>query len=126
MPNVIHFEIHATEPKILVDFYTNLFGWKISQWEGPMEYYLVDSGEAALGGAIQRRPEGTPPGDHPVNAFVCTVEVEDLEAMLGKSTALGASIQLPKMPVPGIGWMAYIKDPDGNLLGMMQTDAQAA
>jgi predicted enzyme related to lactoylglutathione lyase len=29
------------------------------------------------------------------------------------------------MPVPGIGWLAYVKDPDGNILGLMQSDANA-
>jgi hypothetical protein len=33
---------------------------------------------------------------------------------------------VPKMPVPGVGWLAYAKDPDGNIFGMMQTDASAS
>jgi predicted enzyme related to lactoylglutathione lyase len=30
------------------------------------------------------------------------------------------------MPVPGVGWLAYAKDPDGNIFGMMQNDASAS
>jgi predicted enzyme related to lactoylglutathione lyase len=30
------------------------------------------------------------------------------------------------MAIPGIGWLAYVKDPDGNIFGMMQMDAGAA
>jgi predicted enzyme related to lactoylglutathione lyase len=35
-------------------------------------------------------------------------------------------VAVPKMPVPGIGWLAYVRDPDGNIFGMMQADANAA
>ena len=35
-------------------------------------------------------------------------------------------VAVPKMAVPGIGWLAYAKDPDGNIFGMMQADPEAA
>ena len=31
----------------------------------------------------------------------------------------------PKMPIPGMGWVAYYKDPDGNIFGMIQNDQKA-
>ena len=33
---------------------------------------------------------------------------------------------VPKMPVPGVGWLAYCKDLDGNAFGIMQSDPAAA
>jgi predicted enzyme related to lactoylglutathione lyase len=24
--------------------------------------------------------------------------------------------------VPGVGWLAYVKDPDGNILGLLEPD----
>lgn len=36
MPRVIHFEIQATQPQQLMDFYTALLGWKFSKW-GPID-----------------------------------------------------------------------------------------
>ena len=35
----------------------------------------------------------------------------------------GGTIALPNMAVPGVGWLAYVKDPDGNLCGVMQMDS---
>jgi predicted enzyme related to lactoylglutathione lyase len=61
-----------------------------------------------------------------VNAFVCTVDVPDLDGVLARLDELGGSVALPRMPVPGVGWLAYIKDPDGNILGIMQSDPAAA
>ena len=34
-------------------------------------------------------------------------------------------IALPRMPIPTVGWLAYAKDTEGNLFGMMQMDANA-
>ncbi len=33
---------------------------------------------------------------------------------------------VPLTPIPGVGWLAYAMDPDGNLFGMMQPDPSAA
>ena len=38
---------------------------------------------------------------------------------------LGASVALPKMAIPAVGWLAYIKDTEGNLLGLMTNDPAA-
>jgi hypothetical protein len=29
------------------------------------------------------------------------------------------------MPIPGVGWLAYAKDTEGNIFGMMQRDPAA-
>jgi uncharacterized protein len=29
------------------------------------------------------------------------------------------------MQIPGVGWYAYFKDPDGNVFGLMQPNVQA-
>ena len=42
-----------------------------------------------------------------------------------KGLTLGASVALPKMPIPGMGWLAYLKDTEGNVFGMMQMDPKA-
>jgi len=62
----------------------------------------------------------------PVNAFVCTVEIPSLHTALSQSLALGDMVALLKLPSPGVGWLAYGKDPDGHILGLLQPDQQAA
>jgi len=61
----------------------------------------------------------------PVNAFVCTVDVPNTDQFVAKATKSGGTIALPKMAVPGIGWLAYVKDTEGNILGLMQNDPTA-
>jgi hypothetical protein len=129
MGRLVHFEIHATQPAGLVDFYSKLLGWKFTRWAGPMEYWLIETGEAGRpginGGLVQRRGPAAAEGQA-VNAFVCTADVDAIDASVQKAQSLGATVAVPKMPIPGVGWLAYVKDPDGNLLGLMQADPKAA
>ena len=60
MPRVVHFESTANEPEKVVDFYQKVFGWKVTKWEGPQEYWLVETGEAeepGINGGIMRSNE---------------------------------------------------------------------
>jgi predicted enzyme related to lactoylglutathione lyase len=126
MPRVVHFEIHAAEPDRAVRFYRELLGWEITRWEGPMEYWIVRTGEGpGIDGGLLRRQGGGPAPGQPVNAYVCTVDVPDLDDAIARGTSLGAAVAVPRMAVPGLGWLAYITDPEGNILGMMQMDPSA-
>ncbi|WP_431476116.1 VOC family protein [Massilia eburnea] len=128
MGRAVHFEIQASEPQALIDFYGKMFDWSFSKWEGG-EYWLVGTGEVGApginGGLLPRRGPRPEEGAS-VNAFVCTVDVEDLDKSLALLTELKGTVAVPRMPVPGVGWLAYAKDPDGNIFGMMQNDASAS
>lgn len=129
MGRVIHFEIQATQPQELVDFYTALLGWKFSKWDGPNEYWLIETGPAEKpginGGLLPRREPDAPAIGQPVNCFVCTIEIPSLDEYLDQGAMLGGMVVVPKMPVAGVGWLAYLKDPDGNTFGLMQPDSNA-
>jgi predicted enzyme related to lactoylglutathione lyase len=129
MPRVIHFEIHATDPEGLISFYSSLFGWTFQKWEGPTDYWLIRTGSAeerGIDGGLLRRHGNAPTATQAVNSFVCTVDVASAETGLARALELGGSVALPIMPVPGVGWLCYAKDPDGNIVGMMQNDPAAA
>jgi predicted enzyme related to lactoylglutathione lyase len=126
---VVHFEIHAANPERVVTFYAGLFGWKIQRWEGPVDYWVVTTGpmeQPGINGGIVRRRGPAPEDGQAVNSYVCTVQVESVDAAMQKIAFLGGTIVLPKMPVPGVGWLAYAKDPDGNIFGIMHPDPAAA
>lgn len=127
MSRVIHFEIHASDPQQLIAFYGELFGWHFQQW-GTQAYWLIrtgaDDAPGINGGLLPRRGASAVEGQ-PVNAYVCTVDVSSVEAAVDRAVALNGSIALPRMPIPGVGWLAYVKDPDGNILGVMESDAAA-
>jgi len=123
MPRVVHFEIHADNMERAAKFYTDLFGWEFIKWEGEWEYYLIGTGDdnqPGINGGLMKRI--SPNDGESVIAYVCTVDVENLDKYLEKGIRLGASVAIPKMTVPGVGWMAYLKDTEGNIFGMMQMD----
>ena len=128
MNRPIHFEIHAENTERAIAFYTRLFGWQFSQWAG-QPYWLVKTGEEGTpginGGLLPRQGPG-PAAMAAVSAYVCTIDVENLDAMVEKAVAAGGSVALPKMPIPTMGWLAYCKDTEGNLFGMMMMDSNAA
>ncbi len=127
MSRVVHFEIQASQPQALIDFYTELLGWSFTKWEGG-EYWLITTGpddQPGINGGLLPRPADPPLDMQAVNAFVCTAGVESLDATLARGAELGASVALPKNAVPGVGWLAYIKDPDGNIVGLLQPDEEA-
>jgi predicted enzyme related to lactoylglutathione lyase len=122
----VHFEIHAADPERAVNFYTTLFDWKFQKWEGPMDYWLVTTGpddKPGINGGLMRR-QGEIDGQA-VIAYVCTVDVADVDASTNTAVSNGGQIALPKMPIPGVGWLVYCKDTEGNIFGMMQADANA-
>jgi hypothetical protein len=55
-----------------------------------------------------------------VIAYVCTIDVEDVDEMIDKAEKLGGVQALGKTEVPGVGWQVYYKDTESNIFGMMQ------
>lgn len=129
MPRPVHFEIHADDPERAVRFYSNLFGWTFTKWDGPMEYWMIVTGpdsEPGINGGLMRRMGPPPASGQAVNAYVCTSMVTDVDVSVTHAVELGGIVALPKMPIPGMGWLAYVTDTEGNLFGMMQSDPTAA
>jgi uncharacterized protein len=126
MSRVVHFEIHADDPDRAIKFYQSLFGWEFAKWAGPMDYWLIKTGadgQPGINGGLVRR-RGTIDGTA-VIAYVCTIDVKSVDELLTAIPAKGGSIALPKMPIPGVGWLAYGKDTEGNIFGFMQADKGA-
>ncbi len=126
MARVIHFEIHAQDTQRAVKFYSDCFDWQIKLWDGPVEYWLVTTGQndqPGINGAImQRRVEID---SEAVIGFVCTIDIENIDKSMETVIKNGGQVVAEKMAVPGVGWMVYCKDSEGNIFGMMQNDPNA-
>ncbi|MGV3526319.1 MAG: VOC family protein [Candidatus Sericytochromatia bacterium] len=129
MSRISRFEIHADRPQGLVDYYSALLGWRFTKLPMPnLDYWLIETGtpdDPGLSGGLLARPVTEPVSTQAVNAFICTMDVDDIDAILEENEGLGGTVALPKMAVPGMGWVAYLKDPDGNLFGLMQAETAA-
>jgi len=122
MNRIVHFEIHAPDPQKAIDFYTTNFGWKIQKWEGgAFEYWTVETGDKntpGINGGLMPSRDGQP-------RTVNTLEVDDVDAAAKKVEKTGGTIVVPKMAIPGVGWIAYATDPGGNILGLYKHDPSA-
>ena len=115
MPRVTHFELAADDPERASAFYREVFGWTVSKWDGPVDYWLVttgEEGEPGIDGAIQRREEGA--------TTVNTIDVSSVDEFVEKIVAAGGQIAPPKMEVPGVGFLAYGIDTEGNVFGIFE------
>jgi predicted enzyme related to lactoylglutathione lyase len=128
MNRVVHFEIHAKVLDRMQQFYSDVFGWKITNLGPQMGHYrMVETGEnepgekwPGINGGITPRMGEPAASGQPVNAYVCTISVNDLDVYIDKVKKAGGSMALEKMDVPGVGWLAYCKDIEENIFGMLQ------
>lgn len=127
---VVHFEIHASDPQELVDFYSDLLGWKFSPMPGEQPYWVIDTGEGAIGnitgqpghginGGLTRRMGPRPEIGGPVTGCNIVVGVDDVDGLMRRGIALGAREALPATDWPGIGRGGYLLDPDNNVFGLI-------
>src|SRR5262245_54742162 len=127
---VVHFEIPADNPERATRFYRELFGWKIEKFDaaGGPEYWVVSTvptdgtgrpARPGVNGGLARRQH---PGLPPVNY----VSVESVDEYARKAKRLGAEEVMPKTAVKEMGWFAWLKDTEGNVFGIWETDGTAA
>jgi predicted enzyme related to lactoylglutathione lyase len=61
-----------------------------------------------------------------VNSYVGTVSTVSVNDHVQKTIASGGTVALQKTPIPGVGWLTYCKDTEGNFFALMQSDPKAA
>jgi len=122
MDSVIHFEMPADDLKRMEKFYSSVFGWKIDSAQG-MNYALVSTTEvdkkgrpakpgAINGGMLKRQA--------PIKSLVITIDVANIEVSSKKIVEQGGKILRKKVKVGDLGYAAYFKDTEGNVLGLWQ------
>jgi len=123
MGKVVHFEIPADNLPRAKKFYSTVFGWTMNEYP-QMQYTIVKTVEtdeegmpkesgAINGGMLQR--------EDPVKAPIITIDVENMEQAAAAIEKNGGKIIRPKMPVGDMGFAAYFKDTEGNVIGLWQT-----
>ena len=107
---LVHWELIAHDPEAQAHFYRDLFNWEIAD----DAFKTVSPGfggpEPGPGGHIRA---GTP-------AVVLYFQVRDLPASLARATSLGGRVTAEPFDVPGGPTVAFIEDPEGNAVGLVQ------
>ncbi len=119
---VVHFELGFKNSQKAATFYGPLFGWEFHA-AGPA---------MMLGNIGPMAPKPTPGigghfnalGHEPHNYCVVYVQVDDLAATLKHAGTFGGATVVPPTEVPGMGTFAWLKDPEGNLVGLWKPVAR--
>ncbi|KAE8763962.1 VOC family protein [Georgenia thermotolerans] len=124
---VVHFEIPFDDAGRARRFYREAFGWQIQDLP-ELSYHMVSTGPVPEGGGMPTEPGyiggGMMQRQGEITSPVVTVDVEDIDAALETIAALGGQTVLGRQPVGDMGFAAYFRDPEGNIVGLWQT-AQA-
>ena len=120
---VVHFEVVGKDGDALKSFYSALFDWNIQSDES-MGYGMVsregntNADGAGIGGGVM----GAMPGMEDYEGHVTFyVEVPDVEAALAKAESLGGTRRMGPDEVPGGPTLGQFVDPEGHLIGVVQS-----
>jgi len=116
---VVHFELMGTDKEALGRFYAELFGWHVESVAEP-PYEVIDThAGAGINGGIGSVDKD---GDRYVAVYAAT---EDVNATFDKAVAGGAEVLMPVTEVPGVVTLALLRDPQGNVFGMIASGENA-
>ncbi len=122
---VVHFEIPADDLGRAREFYRAAFEWDLIPMP-EVDYTIVSTTPAdetgrpkdpgAINGGMFTRDAARP-------SPIVTVGVDDVDEALATVERLGGAVVLPKTEVMGMGFAAYFRDTEGNVLGLWQAAA---
>lgn len=101
-------------------FFEKVFNWKFDQF-GDQDYWFAKTGEdetPGINGAIIKKR-------HPDQPVKNSIEVKSIDSSAKQIAQAGGEIVVPKMPIPGMGWLAFFKDPYGNIHGLWEKERNA-
>ncbi len=123
MDKVVHFELPADDIERAKKFYEQVFKWHIITM--PNEGYvmlhtgptndqdgMVKESGFINGGMLKRQA--------PINQLVITIDVASIDDASKEIKAQGGTVIRGKEPVGDIGYAAYFKDSEGNVLGLWE------
>ena len=121
---VVHFELPYDDADRAREFYARTFGWQLAPMP-QMDYTLVTTGPMSEdgqptepgyinGGMLARTDASTP-------TPVIVIDVSDLQAALRDVESAGGTVVTGVTPVGDMGVTAYVRDTEGNVIGLWQT-----
>jgi predicted enzyme related to lactoylglutathione lyase len=121
---VVHFEVPFDDGDRARAFYGAVFRWTLQDMPD-MDYTIAMSGPVSeqgapaepgyINGGMFRRGEGEP------RSPVIVVDVGDIDETLEHVTTYGGTVLSPKAPVGAMGFAAYFRDTEGNVVGLWES-----
>ena len=118
--SIVWFEIPADRPERAKEFYSRLFGWKISPFPGMPDYQHIDTAgaDASPDGGLMKRM-------HPGHTITTYILVPSVTKHMAKVEKLGGNICRSKTAVPGMGYFAICQDTENNAFAIWEMNPKA-
>lgn len=129
MNRPIHFEFNTPDPARAQAFFAQVFGWQFREWSADPPYWIITTNETDAagepieapginGGMIRSRDDKA--------RTVNTIAVHSIDETLRAVVAAGGQVAVAKMPIAGLGYLAFCKEPTGLIFGVVEEDATVA
>ena len=126
MDPIVHFELPVDDLERARGFYGSIFGWKLQDWPMPdgSKYIGVHTTPidektrqplkpGAINGGMLMRNEN-------VQAPIFAIHVSSVDEKVKMVEKAGGKVVMPKMDMMGMGFYAYVQDPEGNVIGLWE------
>jgi len=120
--NVVHFEVPAKDLKRAKAFYSDVFGWKMTDIP-EMNYTMVGTTASDRNGRPKEPGSingGMTKKAHPVESPIITIQVDDIDSSLKDVEKKGGKTVVKKTSMGENGFFGYFKDTEGNMMGLFQ------
>lgn len=130
MRKIVHFEIPADDLERAKKFY-GIFDWDMQDWPMPdgSKYVGLRTVEVDETTFIPKEPGAINGGlvlrDKNIQTPQVTVNVPSVDEFIVKVKEAGGSLVSDKQEIEGMGYFAYVKDTEGNLLGLWEDIPQS-
>jgi predicted enzyme related to lactoylglutathione lyase len=116
--HIIWNELITNDLATASDFYREIAGWELAPMSpDPLSYTVAKIDGAPVAGLFQ-------PADPPAHsAWIMSVNTDDIDATIARALELGGEVIHAANTVPGVGRTAWIADPAGGVIGLMQPEA---
>lgn len=115
----VHLDLTTSDPAAAKKFYKSVFDWKFLEFPA-MGWTGIDVGTGVGGGIGGKQDPSTP------TAWTAYVGVDDVKKTIAKAQKAGATIVVPFMEVPNMGYLGVFVDPQGAAIGVWQNAAPPA
>jgi predicted enzyme related to lactoylglutathione lyase len=124
MDRVVHFEIPADDMDRAKKFYSENFGWNVTQLGAELGNYVLvhtrptdekgmPQDKAFINGGLMRR-------DPSARSPVLVIAVDDADAKVARVKKAGGALVGEIMDIPNVGRYARVQDTEGNVIGVIK------
>ncbi|WP_092123800.1 VOC family protein [Desulfonatronum thiosulfatophilum] len=128
MNKVVHFELPSEDRERAKKFYALVFGWNMEDMPHkddvytfaittPVDDHYMHTEKGAINGGIFKKESAL---QHPV----VTIEVPSIDDHVKLIEQAGGQLVVPKGEVPDMGYYAYFRDTEGNVMGLWENKAK--